>query len=94
MSEADERAELDYEAEGQYAGTPLPAYVGKSNRRYSSTAADFHLAVQRAAKAAAQNQHDEEEWYDLSRVQIKVSKNPNVKIYSVVLTPSSTGDDS
>ena len=90
MSEDPERSELDYEAAGKenVQEDPLPAFGGQSERRYSSTANDFHLAVQRAAHAAAKHQHGDEEWYELSRVQILVSKNPNVKIYSVVLTAS------
>jgi hypothetical protein len=87
----DERAELDYEAEGKRddrKGVSVTAFEGTSNRRYSCTANDFHLAVQRAALAAAERQDSSEQWYELSHVQVLVRKNPNVVMYSATLVAS------
>lgn len=87
----DERAELDYEAEGKRddrKGGTLAAFEGTSNRRYSSTAHDFHLAVQRAALAAAETQESQEQWYELAQLRVLVSKNPNVTVYSATLVAS------
>jgi hypothetical protein len=88
----DERRPLDYEAEGKtQRGERARAFEGRSNRRYASTAEDFHLAIQRAALAAADEQENDEEWYELTRVRVLVSKNPNVKILAATL--SKTTDD-
>lgn len=87
----DESRELDYEVEGKKdRGMQARAFEGRSNRRYSCTADDFHLAVQRAALAAADGQQGDEEWYELTRVRVLVRKNPNVVVYGATL--SSTAD--
>jgi hypothetical protein len=83
--------ELDYEIEGkrdERKGLPLTAFEGNSERRYRSTADDFHLAVQRAALAAAETQESSEQWYELSHVRVLVTKNPNVTVYSATLVAS------
>ena len=83
--------ELDYETEGKRddrKGVPLTAFEGTSERRYTSTANDFHLAVQRAALAAAEVQESSEQWYELSHVRVLVKKNPNVTVYNATLVAS------
>jgi hypothetical protein len=87
----DAHRELDYEVEGKREdrkGVELDAFEGNSERRYSSTADDFHLAVQRAALAAAAKQESSEQWYELSHVRVLVTKNPNVTVYSTTLVAS------
>jgi hypothetical protein len=76
-----------YEEEGkQELLPPGKSYEGRSNRSDQSDWRDFHLAVQRAAAAAAADLGPgEEDWLEVSRMRVRVG-NPNVKIYSVFLT--------
>ena len=68
------------------------SYEGRSEPKEFSDWRDLHLAVQRAAKAAAADLGDgEEAWFELSRLRVWVG-NPNVKIYSATLTKTDTGD--
>ena len=68
---------------------PVSSYPGDSDRKDNSDWRDLHLAIQRAAKTAAKDL-DDEEWFEVSRIQVLVG-NPNVKIYSVTLEKTSGG---
>jgi hypothetical protein len=82
-----EWSDEQYEEEGKRELLPPgKSYEGRSNRNDYSDWRDLHLAVQRAAAAAAADlQAGEEDWLEVSRIRVKVG-NPNVKIYSVFLT--------
>jgi hypothetical protein len=84
----------EYEERGQTnIRDPERAYRGDSDRKDHSDWRDLHLAVQRAAKAAAADlAPGDEAWFEVSRLRVLVG-NPNVKIYSATLT-STTGGDS
>jgi hypothetical protein len=88
----DEPIDEEYHDKGQQnPGEPIEAYEGRSDPKEFSDWRDLHLAVQRAAKAAAANlQPDEEAWFEVSRVRVWVG-NPNIKIYSATMTKSDTG---
>ncbi len=79
----------EYEELGQInLREPGRSYEGRSDRKDHSDWRDLHLAVQRAAKAAAAElEPGEEPWFEVSRIRVKIG-NPNVKIYSVLLTRS------
>ena len=87
-----EWSDEQYEEEGtRDLLEPGKSYEGRSNRSDQSDWRDFHLAVQRAAAAAAADlEPGAEEWFEVSRMRIKVG-NPNVKIYSVFLTKTPEG---
>ncbi len=88
----DEIIDEEYYRRGQInLSEPGKAYKGKSDRKENSDWRDLHLAVQRAAKAAADDlPHGEEAWFDISHLRVLVG-NPNVKIYSVILTKTPSG---
>lgn len=81
----------EYEGLGQREiRAPGKSYEGRSDRKELSDWRDLHLAVQRAAKAAAADlPPGEEQWLEITRLRVLVG-NPNVKIYSIFLgaTPS------
>jgi hypothetical protein len=82
----------EYEDLGQInLREPDRSYEGRSDRKDLSDWRDLHLAVQRAAKAAAADlPPGEERWFEITRLRVLVG-NPNVKIYSAFL--SGTPDD-
>jgi hypothetical protein len=86
----DEPIDPEYYERGQTnLREPESSYPGDSDRKENSDWRDLHLAVQRAAKRAAKDL-GEEEWFEVSRIQVLVG-NPNVKIYSVTLSKTSGG---
>jgi len=87
----DDGHDEEYEERGQTnIRAPGKSYEGRSDRKDLSDWRDLHLAVQRAAKAAAADlPPGEEQWLEITRLRVLVG-NPNVKIYNVFLggTPS------
>lgn len=70
------------------------SFEGFSEYNEESTAESFHRAVQQAARAAAdaaaREGRTDPEWFEVTRVRILVG-NPNVKIYSAVITGTGNG---
>jgi hypothetical protein len=90
----DEPIDEEYHKRGQiHLREPLPSFPGDSDWKVHSDWRDLHLAIQRAAKKAAQElnlgPHDEV-LFDVSHIRVLVG-NPNVKIYSVILTKTPGG---
>ena len=70
-------------------GNPIKCYEGVSEFRDTSTAESLHEAIQAAAEAAvADKELGPGDMVDLEihRIQIRVSGNPNVKVYRVELS--------
>jgi hypothetical protein len=97
VSDHVDESNYDYESAGQEPGQDVTCFEGRSDWKVRSDERDFHVAVQRAAKAAARAAEEAgrigddgkivEEWYEISRVRILVG-NPNVKIFSVMIAPT------
>jgi hypothetical protein len=87
-----EWSDEEYEVQGkQNLLPPGKSYPGQSDRSNYSDWRDLHLAIQRAAAAAAADLGSgEEAWFEVSRLQVFVG-NPNVKVYKATLTKSDTG---
>jgi flavin-binding protein dodecin len=75
-------------------GNRIRAFEGASEYRDESSADSLHEAIQHAAREAARTLADEGEElpqaFEVSRIQVLVG-NPNVKAYSVILTPTDPG---
>ena len=72
-------------------GRPITCFQGVSEFRDESTAASLHEAIQEAAMAAVKElglSPGDFRDFEISRIQIRVGGNPNVKVYSVEITPS------
>lgn len=99
MSGIVDEENYSYDDAGQEPGRELVAFEGRSDWKVRSDERDFHVAVQRAAIAAARAASEagdvgedgkiNEAWYEISRVRILIG-NPNVKIFSVAITKSNT----
>jgi hypothetical protein len=75
-------------------GDSVRAFVGVSKYNDESSAASLHEAIQQAAQEAARVLADAGEElpqvFEVSRLQVVVG-NPNVKIYSAVITQQPGG---
>ena len=72
-------------------GQPLLCFEGLSEYRDTSDAESLHEAIQEAAMAAVRElglERGDFRDFDVSRIQIRVGGNPNVKVYRVEITPS------
>jgi hypothetical protein len=70
-------------------GKPITCYEGISAFRHESNAESLHEAVQRAAEAAVEGlelQPGDFRDLEIARIQVRVSGNPNVKVYRVEMT--------
>jgi hypothetical protein len=70
-------------------GNTIKCYEGVSEFRVTSTAESLHEAVQAAAEAAIADkdlQPGDMVDFEIHRIQVRVSANPNVKVYRVELS--------
>ena len=70
-------------------GEPITRFQGVSEFRDTSDADSLHEAIQEAAQAAVRHHNlgpDQFKDFEVSRIQIRVSGNPNVKVYTVELS--------
>jgi hypothetical protein len=65
------------------------ALEGVSEFRHTSDAESFHEAIQQAAEAAVEGlgiAHGDSRVFEVTRIQVEVGGNPNVKIYRVEMS--------
>jgi hypothetical protein len=70
-------------------GMAITCYEGVSEFRDESTAESLHEAIQRAAEAAIGDKNLEHGQFvdlEIQRIQVRVSGNPNVKVYRVEMS--------
>jgi hypothetical protein len=70
-------------------GKPITCYEGISEFRDMSDAESLHEAIQRAAEAAVETLGlgpGDFKDLEVARIQVRVSGNPNVKVYRVEMT--------
>lgn len=68
----------------------IPAFEGISRHRDTSNAESLHEAIQAAAEAAVEGlkiEPGQSHVFEVTRIQLEVGGNPNVKIYRVEVTP-------
>lgn len=73
----------------QSRGTAISCFEGLSEFRHESNAESLHEAIQRAAEAAVDTlglKPGDEMDFEIARIQVRVSGNPNVKVYRVEMT--------
>jgi hypothetical protein len=71
------------------SGKPITCFEGVSQFRHESNAESLHEAIQRAAEAAVGGlglEAGDFRDFEVSRIQVRVGGNPNVKVYRVELT--------
>lgn len=69
----------------------IPAFEGVSQYRDTSNAESLHEAIQQAAEAAVEGLRmtpGDTRVFEVSRIQLEVGGNPNVKVYRVEVTPT------
>lgn len=67
----------------------IPAFEGVSEFRDTSNAESLHEAIQQAAEAAVEGlgiAPGDTRVFEVSRIQVEVGGNPNVKIYRVEMS--------
>ena len=70
-------------------GNAINCYEGVSEFRHESNAESLHEAIQKAAEAAVGDKNlgpGDMVDFEVHRIQIRVSGNPNVKVYRVELS--------
>jgi hypothetical protein len=70
-------------------GKPITCYEGISEFRHESNAESLHEAIQKAAEVAVETlslQPGDFVDLEIARIQVRVSGNPNVKVYRVEMT--------
>jgi hypothetical protein len=70
-------------------GGPINCYEGVSEFRHESNAESLHEAIQAAAEAAVADKNlgpGDMVDFEIQRIQVRVSGNPNVKVYRVELS--------
>lgn len=68
---------------------PVPAFEGVSRFRDTSDAESLHEAIQQAAEAAVEGlgiAPGDTRVFELTRIQVEVGGNPNVKVYRVEMS--------
>lgn len=72
-------------------GKPIITFEGVSEYRDTSDAESLHEAIQEAAMAAVKElemRPGDIMDFEVSRIQVRVGGNPNVKAYRIEITPS------
>ena len=70
-------------------GSTIKCYEGVSEFRHTSDANSLHEAIQAAAEAAVADkdlQPGDFVDFEIQRIQVRVSGNPNVKVYRVEMS--------
>jgi hypothetical protein len=70
-------------------GNTITCYEGVSEFRHESDANSLHEAIQKAAEAAVADkdlQPGDFVDFEIQRIQVRVSGNPNVKVYRVEMS--------
>ena len=70
-------------------GNTIKCYEGVSEFRHESNADSLHEAIQKAAEAAVADkdlQPGDFVDFEIQRIQVRVSGNPNVKVYRVEMS--------
>jgi hypothetical protein len=79
---------LNQEGEGPRKGE-IRAFEGVSEFRHTSNAESLHEAIQQAAEAAVEGLGivpGDTRIFELTRIQVEVGGNPNVKVYRVEMS--------
>ena len=74
---------------GSRMGNTIKCYEGVSEFRHTSDAESLHEAIQAAAETAVADKGlgpEDMVDFEIHRIQIRVSGNPNVKVYRVELS--------
>jgi hypothetical protein len=80
--------------EGPARKGPIPAFEGVSRFRHTSDAESLHEAIQQAAEAAVEGlgiAPGDTRVFEVTRIQVEVGGNPNVKIYRVEMSQTGGG---